>query len=118
LTITALAVAELLRAHRYQFAHEDGLQAGVAEALTAAGLSVRREVRLSRRDRLDVMVHGVGVEVKVAGGADRVLGQLQRYAGHDRVAELVLVTTLARHRVLPDLIGGKPLAIVHLGGAA
>lgn len=118
MTTTALEIAEVLRAHRYQFAHEDGLQAGIAEALTAAGMPFRREVRLSATDRLDVMVHGVGIEVKVAGSTDRVLGQLQRYAAREQVTDLVLVTTRARHRALPVEVGGKPLAIVYLGGTA
>lgn len=113
---SAADVATALRAHRYQFAHEDDLQAGIAEALTAARIPYQREVRLSATDRLDVMVHGVAIEVKVAGATDRVLSQLQRYASHDQVTDLVLVTTRARHCALPALVGGKPLAIVHLGG--
>lgn len=115
---TAADVAAALRAHRYQFAHEDGLQAGIGEALAVAQIPYRREVRLSATDRLDVMVQGVAIEVKVAGATDRVLSQLQRYASHEQVTDLVLVTTRARHRSLPEQVGGKPLAIVHLGGTA
>lgn len=114
----ARAVADAIGGYRYHHADEDGLQAGVAAAITAAGLPAEREVRLSPEDRLDVLTGGVAVEVKTAGTTDNVLRQLQRYAQHDRITALLLVTTKARHRTLPDQVGGKPLRVVHLGGAA
>ena len=112
------AVAAAIGAYRYRHADEYGLQAGVTEALTAAGLPAEREVRLSPADRLDVLSGGIAVEVKTAGTVDSVLRQLQRYAQHDHIHGLVLVTTKARHRALPEQVGGKPLRVVHLGGAA
>lgn len=114
--ITAGAVAAAIRAHRYHHAHEDGLQEGIMQALTAAGIPAEREVRLAPRDRVDVLSGGVGVEVKVAGSPESVLAQLQRYATHDRITALVLVTTRSRHRAMPETVGGKPLEVIYLGG--
>jgi hypothetical protein len=113
--VDAAEAARLLRTFRFRFGCEDDLQAGIADAL--APLPVEREVRLSARDRVDhLLPGGVVIEVKVAGSADRVLGQLTRYAAHDRVSGLVLVTTRARHQELPAEIDGKPVEIVYLGG--
>lgn len=116
--VTAEQVTTAIRAHRYHYAHEDGLQAGITEALTGAGLPARREVRLAPRDRLDVLAGGVGIEVKVAGSPDSVLGQLQRYATSEQITALVLVTTVARQRAMPEQVGGKPLSVIYLGGVA
>jgi hypothetical protein len=116
--VTARAVADVIRACRFHYQDEDGLQRGIAGALAAAGLAARREVRITPRDRLDFLVGGTAVEVKVAGQPGSVLRQLQRYAASDLVADLVLVTTRARHASLPSVVGGKPLTVVRIGGVA
>lgn len=113
---TTDAVLEVIRAHRFHHATEDELQAGLAEALTAAGYRVEREARLSARDRIDLLVDAVGVEVKIAGIPRDVERQLARYAESDRVRELVLVTNRARHRP-PATMNGKPVAVASLIGA-
>lgn len=110
-------VADTVAAARFGYRNEDELQAGLAAALVAAGHDVIREVRLAARDRVDLLVDRTAVEVKVAGTPERVLAQLARYAESDWVDDLVLVTTRARHRTLPDEVGGKPLRVVVLGGA-
>lgn len=110
-------VCAALRGGRFRFADEDQLQEAVATALEPLG--VQREVRLGARDRLDHLVDGgVAVEIKVAGPADSVRRQLERYALHDEVEALVLVTTRSRHAAfLPDQVGGKPLQVVYLGAS-
>lgn len=110
--------AAALRRYRYSYAHEDSLQAGLVEALGAEGLSATREVWLGQRDRLDIIVGRVGIEVKVAGSVDSVLRQLQRYAASDQLDALLLFTTRATHLGLPTTVGGKPLEVVYQGGAA
>lgn len=115
-TITADTITEVIRACRFTYRSEDELQEGLTAALAAAGLPVHREVRLSRIDRVDLLIDHIGVEVKLAGAAADVGRQLLRYAHSDQVTELVLVTTRARHRTLPDQVGGKPLTVCVLGG--
>lgn len=110
-------VADVLARSRFRFACEDDLQAGIAAALTVAGITVEREVRLDGHSRIDLLTDRVGIEVKTAGRADAVLRQLRRYADSDRVDALILVTTRARHRV-PGVLNGKPVAVVSLAGAA
>lgn len=112
------AVADLLGAHRFAVLDEHHLQAGIGEILAAAGIKHEREVRLSGRDRVDFLTAaGVGIEVKVAGAAPPVLGQLARYAQSNRVASLLLVTTRSAHVVLPLWVGGVSLRVLLLRGA-
>jgi hypothetical protein len=110
--ITTRKIRNALREHRYAHANEIELHGGVEQVLTGMGLTVDREVRLSDRDRIDIMTDlprrngppvRLGIEVKVKGSADGVARQLFRYASHDRVDALILVTTMYRHMsgVLP-----------------
>ena len=119
--ITATGIVTILSAARYRWNNENDLQAGLAGVLDHFGYPVQREVRLTARDRIDLLVEHVGIEVKVAkaGGAapiERVLSQLARYAEHDSIDQLVLVSTSVRHRVVPAEIGGKPLQVLIIQG--
>ena len=107
-------VLGVLRGHRFRYTNEDELQEGIAAALAVGGLSPLREVRLSDRDRIDLFVDPVGIEVKVAGSQTHPWGQLKRYAEHDAIQSLVLVTN--RSYTLPEEVGGKPLRVVSLAG--
>lgn len=113
--IVAVIVSSI-QGHRFNYANEDQLQEGLAAMLAGEGFDVEREVRLSGRDRIDLLVGDVGIEVKVAGQAGRVLAQLTRYAEHDRIGALVLVTTRVSHDA-PPRINGKPVALVSLVSA-
>lgn len=105
------AVAAIIRGHRYRYASEVELQEQLEGVLLAAGVPVRREVRLSARDRIDLMAGDVGIEVKVKGERTP-LRQLGRYAEHDEVAGLLLVTT--RAATVPEEMRGKPVRLVSL----
>lgn len=118
--MTSLPVDQTLsaiRGHLYRFANEDELQQGLAAALEAAGLDVAREVSVDARNRIDLMVGRIGIEVKVKGGVAEVNRQLCRYAPH--VDHLVLVTIKATHgQHLPDEIDGTPLTVVFIAEGA
>jgi hypothetical protein len=109
-------IRQIILSYRYQHADEAGLQAGITAALHTAGQPAHREVRLTTRDRIDILTDRVGIEVKVRGATDALLRQLQRYAQHTQIDALIVVTTVAKHRSLPQSVGGKPLAVIHLGG--
>lgn len=111
--ISAADIAERLRGWRLPMRDEKATQARIAELL--ADLDARREVRLSDGDIIDLMVGGVGVEVKLRGSRVEILRQLERYAGHAAVRELLLVTGTAMR--LPPAIGGKPVRGLSLGAA-
>ena len=81
---------------------------------------VSREHRLGARDRADLFVRyrtepgspGIAVEVKTAGGLPDVAEQLLRYAEHDEVAGILLVTTKSAHLQIPSILLGKPCRVL------
>jgi hypothetical protein len=79
------------------------------------GWDVEHECPLSgrREDRVDFFYGGVAIEVKVDGSTSEVTAQLQRYALHPSVREILLVTTRSRHTV-PAELGGKPVTVLLL----
>jgi hypothetical protein len=108
------AVAAVLRAHRYLYSNETELSDALADALIDAGMPARREVRLGARDRIDLLVGTVGVEVKVAGSLEALTRQIQRYAHSQEITELVVVTDRAALRAVPHAIAGVPVELVYL----
>jgi hypothetical protein len=111
-------LVSLLRAHRIDLTTEDALQRGIAILLERSGLEHSREVELTKADRIDFLVEGCGVECKIDGSTPSVLRQLHRYAQHESVQELLLVTTRAAHvRALPRTMNDKPVRGLVLYGA-
>lgn len=109
------ALIAALKRTRFLYSNEKELQDGIAAALTAAKLPFEREVKLAEGDIIDFMVCGdVGIEVKIKGSPSEVARQLLRYAGHDKIQALVLVTGRAALAAVPDVLLGKPLHRVEL----
>lgn len=111
------AITAVLSTSRYFYTNEVDLHRHIDKTLTRVGIPFEGEVRLSPRDRIDYMVGPLGVEVKVAGKTEPLRRQLARYAEHDQVEALLVVTTQRRHRIeLPTHIGGKTLSVLVVGG--
>lgn len=113
------ATAELCRilsSARLDLASEKATQAGI-EAVLAANLPAgdfEREAVLGPGDRPDFMVGTTAIEVKIQGARKMgIFRQLQRYAGYDRVSDLILISNIAMG--LPGEIGGKPAYFISLG---
>lgn len=102
-----------LRKSRINYTSERELGLAVGRVFSEAGLHYEVEHILSGRSRVDLWLEGgVAVELKVGGSASGVLRQLHRYAGHDTVSEILLVTTLHRHvRSLPATLCGKRVSV-------
>lgn len=92
---------------------ESALAQRVKKTLLDAGLAALSEQQLTD-GRVDIRVGQVAIELKVQGSAEKVLAQLRRYSEDPTVTEVVLVTTSAKHRVMPSSLGGKPLHVVYL----
>ena|SRR6266536_1553684 len=115
--MTDLDLVDLLEGKRFNEASEDALQRGIAEVLSGAGISFKREVPLTRGDRIDFLVGAIGVECKTDGSLSALVRQLFRYAQADQVEALVVVTTRLRLARLPPSFNGKPITVVAtLGG--
>lgn len=105
-----------LSGHAISTDDEAVLSKHVALLLAKAGIEYSREVSLTARDRIDYLVQGVGLELKVGGSAASIIRQLDRYAQSERIDALVLVTTRRSHRYLPEHLHGKPVECVLMGG--
>lgn len=110
-------IISILRACTFSYQSEDELQQGIFQALTEAGISSEREVKLTAHDRIDFMVGKIGIEVKVDFSAAAVVRQLHRYAQLPQIEALVLVTTRHRHCDMPETLNGKPVEVVYLLGS-
>jgi hypothetical protein len=118
----ALSSTELCRAlynAKYHYHNEKELQLGVRQVLDTLKLDYKSEAKIGPRDRIDFLVGDIGIECKSddsSGGTSlaAVTRQLHRYAQSDKVKEVILLTTMSKHKNLPDVINQKPLYIVHL----
>jgi hypothetical protein len=104
---------------KYHYHNEKELQRGVGMVLDSLGVEFEPEFPLTKRDRIDFLVGELGIECKAddsSGGTSlaAVTRQLLRYAQSDKVKELVLLTTMSKHKNLPETLNNKPLYIVHL----
>lgn len=111
----AKTLASLLRAQRFGFSDEDSLQAAIAAALAFEGWDYQREFVLDATNRLDFLVDRVAIEVKIAGTVRQLIDQIERYSLDDRVAGVVVVTTVTGHMAMPGLTtNGTPVEVVYL----
>jgi hypothetical protein len=114
---TAAGLMWYLGDFRSKLVDEDAIQRGIAEALRVGDYEFEREARLSKTDRLDFLVGGVAIEVKRNGSLSQLLRQLARYAQHEKVRELLVVTARPQVSDLPNELCGKPLECLVLVGS-
>lgn len=96
---------------------EKKAQGQLETALTESGYSFVREKRLSDSDIVDfyLTIDGckVALELKAKAQRMRIYRQLERYAKHEAVDAVVLLTATAMQ--LPALIEGKPAFVSSMG---
>ena len=107
-------VYEALQAMRPPFAaYEADIHAMVGERLAEAGLDYQHEAKIGNGCRIDYLAGDVGIEIKKGKPTTAALTkQLLRYAACESVAELIVVSQYSIR--LPQVIGGKPLAVLVL----
>lgn len=117
--MTSAQIAELIGCIHFSFGREVDLQDKIATVLTHHGVAFHREHSLSAADRIDFLAAGgLGIEVKIGGRRADLLRQLYRYAGHQAIGELLVVTSLTRHLAgAPAELLGKPVRWAYLAGA-
>ncbi len=104
-----------MRGIRFPLKNEKELQAALSDRFTAVGLEHEREVRLSSSDIVDFMFGDIAAECKTNGGKMEIFRQLERYAEHDRVSRLILISSVPMG--LPAVIKGKPAYFFNLSRA-
>lgn len=94
---------------------EKATHADIALTFAEAGIVYEREKRLAVGDIIDFFLPdgGVGIEVKLRQSKTQIFRQLERYAEHEAITALVLVSATAMS--LPRTIKDKPAFIVSLG---
>ncbi|MBS9476219.1 hypothetical protein [Ancylobacter radicis] len=100
---------------RFPLNDEKKLQAAMQEHLDGGGRAFTREHVLGPGDVVDFMVDGIAVEVKIKGQRRAIYRQCKRYAAHEAVEGLLLITNVAMG--FPEDMEGKPTAVLNLGRA-
>lgn len=109
-------VVQLIERLRLPLGSETRMQRTLGRAFAGAGIDHAAEYRLGPRDRVDFLVSpDLAVECKLRANRREIYRQLCRYADHDAVGALLLVTNTAMG--LPPEINGKPAYYVSLGKA-
>jgi hypothetical protein len=110
----AQRVTLVLRRARLRVSSERALQESIRDALVAfAGDAVKREVSLSPADRPDFMIYDIAIEAKIKFPKRSIYRQVERYAMHERVGAIILVSATAMG--MPAAINGKPIYFVSPG---
>lgn len=114
-SLSAELISQSLERWKYNVTTEAELQSAVASALHVYSWPFREQVEIAPKDRIDfVVAFCIGVELKVKGSLAAVTRQLHRYALSDKIAALVLVTTVHRLARVPRLLNGKRVHVVSL----
>jgi hypothetical protein len=106
-------LVRLIGSARVDLSTEAAAQRGLAKLFETEGIPFEAELRLTASDRIDFLIGRVGVEVKIGQPRRAILRQLERYAGSDRLDELLLVSS-APFPSAGFEIGGKPVLVVSL----
>lgn len=111
----AQAVMRLLKLARLRTSTEAALQRSIEEALTTARIGFEREKALGPADRPDFLLAegAIVLEAKARYPRKKIYRQLERYAAHDGVQALILVTGTAMG--MPAEINGRPVYVVSAG---
>ncbi len=111
--LLAHRVKAVIERSRIDVSTEASAHNAIFDALARDGLAPTREVVLTPKDRIDIMVGAVGVEVKVAATRRLILRQLERYAALPEVEALVLASAAAWPGTMAKL-NGKPFFFANL----
>ena len=113
--ISAVLLKTGLQKARLDLQNEKVLQQQIYDLFIQAGIECRREVQLSAGNIIDFVSHQIGIEVKINGTKKAIYKQCERYAAHDELLALIVVTN--KSIALPSHINNKPTFIINLGQA-
>ncbi|WP_153785256.1 hypothetical protein [Pseudomonas sp. EMN2] len=87
------SIANLLVRYGYRFSDEADLQARMADVLQQHGYECTREYSVDAKNRVDLWVGNVVIEVKVDGSMSHALHQVDRYINLPQVHGVILAGT-------------------------
>lgn len=106
---TAQKIMRAFDGYAVRAIEEAVLQDSVARVLRTSGIAFDEQVVLGPGERIDFLCGAVGVELKTKGGMAPLIRQLARYAAHERIEALVVISTLRRLGAVPPSVGAKPV---------
>lgn len=108
----------LLQTLPLSMGHEKRAQEDLQQHLSSLNVPFQREVYFSNLDIPDFVIPtaqgDVVIELKIRAQRKRIYKQLERYAKHQRIHALILLS--ATPMSLPERINGKPVTVVSMGG--
>ena len=112
-------LSKVLSKYRFNFSNEKDLQAGMRKVFDSMGEEFTYEHRLSDEDIVDFYFVGkkVGVEAKIDHSLSDLTRQLFRYAQHESILGILVVTSKARLANLPEEMNHKPIRCHSLIGS-
>ena len=109
-------VLDLIRTSKLNITYDKALQREISSLFDENGIEHEAEFRLSDADIVDFKLsNGVFIECKLRQQKRAVFRQLERYAEHEQVKAIILVTNTAMG--LPQKIKDKPAYYCSLGAA-
>ena len=113
--MTVDGIIEVFERYRVSCANEKELQRAIAAIFDLEGCEYDREVSLAPGDRIDFLVAGVGIEVKTGGSRTSLLRQLHRYAKHEKIECLLVISSRGSLTSMPETVRGKPIHVLYVG---
>jgi hypothetical protein len=114
-TMTATELAELISQYQFNFIDEKDIQRGLFLVFQNHDIKQSREKFISECDRPDFLMEGgIAIEVKTGGTLNQLTRQIHRYAQHEAIREIIVVTPCAKLTRLPREISGKPVTVVNV----
>jgi hypothetical protein len=107
-------IVSALSNSRFRFNSEDELHQGIAQVLAQHQFNAKHEAELTAAERIDFLIDGIGIEIKIDGSRAAVIRQVHRYAQIHEIKALILITSKTRHSDMPETINNKPLRVINL----
>lgn len=100
-------VIKLVHGNKFSLTDEKETQVQLSKIFDDNKIPYAREYSLSKEDIVDFLVNdSIAIEVKIKGQKRAIYRQLVRYATHEKVKNVILLTGVSMG--LPSEIEGKP----------
>jgi hypothetical protein len=104
-------ISESLSKYTFNFSNEKQLQSGMSKIFTLMNEQFISEYKLSEEDIVDFYwpAQKVAVEVKIGGSLSGLTRQIHRYAQHEAILGILVVSSKMKLISLPEEISRKPI---------
>lgn len=93
------------------------MQHALAKTLTDAGVNYVREWDAKPYGRVDFYCDGIAIELKIKGAKAAIRRQLRRYAEHQKITSVILLTTRRQLMGPAQIVNGKLQLCIYVGNS-